>query len=410
MPLAGEIPHDFGKQPESPVLDLPLLPVPECPRSIPGFQRGIFFKIFWWFITIITSASEWVFGLASMLTALAILAAFPILQFVSLGYLLEVTGRVVRTGKFTSGFIGIPQAARLGGAVLAIWLLLLPVRYLGDVAFTAGIIDPGSPTSERLRNLVLILTGLVGVHSVLAISRGGRIRHFLWPLNFLLVFREIRKGNVYGRARDATWELFAAMKLTYFFWLGFRGFLGALLWLVFPVTLLALGRAPTPIAPLIGFAGALWLAITVVYLPIMQTRMAAENRWGALFEWREARYVYGRAPWCISLALVVALLSAIPLYLLKIEVVPREAVWLPSLIFMGFMFPAKIIMGWAISQTRFRSEPRHWFFRWTGRLPLLPTALFYVLLVFLSQYFGWDGVVGMYEQHAFLLPVPFFGR
>lgn len=145
------------------------------------------------------------------------------------------------------------------------------------------------------------------------------------------------------------------------FWLGLRGFIGALFWLVLPVTLLALGHAPIAISPLFGFAGALWLAITVVYLPIMQARFAAENRFWALFEWREARFVYGRAPWCISLALIVALLSAIPLYLLKIEAVPAEAIWLPSLVFMAFMFPARIIMGWAISQTRTRIEPRHWF-------------------------------------------------
>ena len=56
-----------------------------------------------------------------------------------------------------------------------------------------------------------------------------------------------------------------------------------------------------------------------------------------------------------------------------------------------------------------RSGPRHWFFRWTGRLPLLPAALFYVLVVFFTQYTSWNGVWGLYEQHAFLVPVPFFG-
>ncbi len=372
--------------------------------------RGIIYRIVLGSFGFFASATEWVFGLASILTGLAILAAFPIFQFICLGYLLEVTGRVVRTGKFSSGFIGIRPAARIGGAVISSWVLLLPARYLSDVAFTAGIIDPYGPRAERLRNLVLVLTCLIGFHIVMAIAAGGRIRHFLWPFNFVMVFREIRKGNSFGRARDGTWDLVMSMNLPYFFWLGFRGFLGALFWLVFPVTLLALGQAPIAISPLFGFAGALWLAITVVYLPIMQARMASENRWWALFEWREARHAYGRAPWCISVALIVTLLSAIPLYLLKIEAVPREAVWLPSLVFMGFMFPARILMGWAMSQTRYRPEPRHWFFRWTGRLPLVPATLFYVLFVFLSQYFGWDGILGMYEQHAFLLPVPFFGQ
>jgi hypothetical protein len=53
--------------------------------------------------------------------------------------------------------------------------------------------------------------------------------------------------------------------------------------------------------------------------------------------------------------------------------------------------------------------PRHWFFRWTGRLPLLPATALYVLIVFFTQYTSWNGVWSLYEQHAFLVPVPFFG-
>jgi hypothetical protein len=32
-----------------------------------------------------------------------------------------------------------------------------------------------------------------------------------------------------------------------------------------------------------------------------------------------------------------------------------------------------------------------------------------VLFVFLSQYISWSGIIGLYEQHAFLLPVPYVG-
>jgi hypothetical protein len=42
-----------------------------------------------------------------------------------------------------------------------------------------------------------------------------------------------------------------------------------------------------------------------------------------------------------------------------------------------------------------------------GRLAIIPAALLYVLIVFLSQYTSWGGVSSLYEQHAFLLPVPF---
>jgi hypothetical protein len=39
----------------------------------------------------------------------------------------------------------------------------------------------------------------------------------------------------------------------------------------------------------------------------------------------------------------------------------------------------------------------------------LPIEAFYVLIVFFTQYTSWNGVFSLYEQHAFLLPIPFFG-
>ncbi len=103
----------------------------------------------------------------------------------------------------------------------------------------------------------------------------------------------------------------------------------------------------------------------------------------------------------------MTLLFALPLYLLKIEMVPREATWLPGLVFIAFIFPARLLTGWALGRAGRRPQPRHWFFRWTGRLPLLPAAALYVLVVFFTQYTSWNGGWSLYEQHAFLLPVPF---
>ena len=36
-------------------------------------------------------------------------------------------------------------------------------------------------------------------------------------------------------------------------------------------------------------------------------------------------------------------------------------------------------------------------------------VLVYGFFVWLSQYLSWYGVASLYEQHAFLLPVPFMG-
>jgi len=359
----------------------------------------------------IASAAEWVFGLACVMVALAVIAAVPVLQFLSLGYMLECSGRIVRTGRFSKGFIGIRPAARAGGAVGACWLMLLPIRYLADLAASAEIIDHAGTMAARFHAMVVLLSIVVPVHLALSIARGGRVRHFLWPFHPLWFFGEFRREGSFGRARDATlgllWTL--ASKVPYFWWLGFRVFVATLFWLVFPVTLMALGHAPIPVAPVIGFIGAAWLAAMALYIPIIQARMAMLNSIRPMFEWREATRAYLRAPWAISLALVLSLLSAIPLYLLKVEAVPDEALWLPSLFFVAFIFPARFLMGFAVSLAEQRDRSSHWAFRWSGRLPLLPAALLYVLFVFLSQYISWSGIVGMYEQHAFLLPVPYVG-
>ncbi len=62
---------------------------------------------------------------------------------------------------------------------------------------------------------------------------------------------------------------------------------------------------------------------------------------------------------------------------------------------------------WAYSRPARREAPRHWLFRWSCRFLFPPIALAYVLVVFASQHIGWHGISSLYEQHAFLLPVPF---
>jgi hypothetical protein len=53
------------------------------------------------------------------------------------------------------------------------------------------------------------------------------------------------------------------------------------------------------------------------------------------------------------------------------------------------------------------SVPRHWIVRVIGRMAIVAAALLYVLVVFLAQYTSWGGASSLYQQHAFLLPVPF---
>ena len=47
-----------------------------------------------------------------------------------------------------------------------------------------------------------------------------------------------------------------------------------------------------------------------------------------------------------------------------------------------------------------------WTLSWGGALAV---SFAYVFFVFLSQYTSWNGSWSLFEQHPFLVPVPFFG-
>jgi hypothetical protein len=352
----------------------------------------------------VASAAEWLFGLASLLVGLSTLAALPILQFLSLGYLLECSARVARSGRLRDGFVGVRRAARIGGLAAGIWLSTVPAWLVATVAGSAGIIDPGSRAARGWRIGLMIVVGVTLLHVLAACARGGRLRHFLWPFGHpFWAVRRLRAGGLYAESRDAFWEFVAALRLPYYFRLGLVGFLGTLAWLIVPALLVSSGGR----LPLLGIFGALLLAVVVPFLPFLQIRYALEGRLLAMFSRRAIRERFRRAPWAFAFSLMVLLLAAIPLYLLKIEMIPREAAWLPSLVFVAFLAPARLLTGWAYARSGRRDRPSHWVFRILGRLAIVPAAAFYALIVFLAQYTSWGGAATLYDQHAFLLPVPF---
>ena len=91
----------------------------------------------------VASGSEWLFGVLSLLLGLSMLAALPVLQLLSLGYLLESSGRVARTGRLRDGLIGVRRAARVGGVVVGTWLALVPPWLVGSFARLGRADRPG---------------------------------------------------------------------------------------------------------------------------------------------------------------------------------------------------------------------------------------------------------------------------
>ncbi len=299
----------------------------------------------------LNSAFWWVFGIVSLVLGLAILASLPILNLLSLGYLLESSGRIGRTGRPARRFHRRQNrvaARRDRRDELAVSLAGPDHRRLRQVV---QIIDPGSRAAAAWRVGLLILICLTFIHVASACALGGKFRHFISPFNLIWLGVRIYQGNYYTKARDAVWDTLVKLRLPYYFMLGFRGFVAAAAWLVIPITLLALGsRGNSGVASLLGFVGAFLLTIVLLYLPILQMRVATTNRLREGFNVLAARRDYRRAPWAFTFAFIITLLFALPLYLLKIQIVPREAEWLPSLVFIAFIFPARWATGWAMGR------------------------------------------------------------
>jgi hypothetical protein len=360
-------------------------------------------------LKLIASGIEWIFGFFCLIGGLALLATLPLLQFLSLGYLLEAGGRVTRSGRLREGVFGVRQAARIGGIVLASLLFLFPVKLLGEWVASAHVLDPGGKAEAGWTLGLYFVAVLVFLHITLACACGGRLRFFIPPINVIWFFVILSRGRYYPKARDAVWDFTMGLRLPYYFWLGLRGAGVAMAWLFLPVSLLILGHSRLPGAVAEGILGGLFFTFVLLYLPFLQLRMVAYNRFAEGFNLFAVRRDFRKAPWAFALSVVVTLLFALPLYLFKIEIVPSEAASLPGLIFIAFIYPARLLTGWAMGRANRRQEPRHWFFRWTGRVPLVPVAGFYVMIVFFTQYTSWNGVWSLYEQHEFLVPVPFFG-
>lgn len=350
------------------------------------------------------------FGFLTILILLAFLSAVPVIHFFSLGYLLLASGRVAESGRFRDGIPGLRKATVVGKFLFALWLFTVPVRLVSSLWTDAHIIAPEGGAGKGPGIALLILAAILVFAMIWAWIRGGKLRHYFWwaPLRFLRwlgVKKQLRMD----------WAKFNPIRflprLVDLFLLGFFGFLGGTVWLIVPVAILfgASQVSNQGISFLISLLGATLLAIVVVLLPFLQTRYAMTRDFQEIRNWRNAVEGFRRAPLSLWIALFITLLFALPLYVLKIELAPREVAWLPNLVFVIFMFPARILMGWAVFRAESKEQSSHWLLIWMGRLALVPAVLIYVAVLWISQYLSWHGSYSLFEQHAFLLPAPMLG-
>jgi hypothetical protein len=376
--------------------DLPARPVATLKaRKLP-------IRLFLW----VGSVLEWLCGALTLIVTLAVLSVIPFLNFLSLGYLLEASGRVAKTKRLRAGFIGVRKAAVFGRIVVGTWLILWPARYILSMEKDAKLIADGSAVVRGWRIAFFIFATLSIGHIVWACLRGGKLRHFLWPAPIRFI-KWLRTSGKLESIRNGIVEYVAGLRIGHYFGLGAFGFIGGVIWLAIPVGLLIVGAFLPPGGGfLLALLGGGLLFLVALYLPFIQTHYAVENRFSAMFEIGRVRQLFRQAPIAFWTALFITLLFSLPLYLLKIEFPPREIAWLPSLFFVAFIFPARLLTGWAMGRALKRELPRHFIFRWLARFSVVPVAGVYVLFVYLTQYLSWHGAFSLIEQHAFLVPSP----
>ncbi|MDA7916154.1 hypothetical protein N9B94_02865 [Verrucomicrobia bacterium] len=364
-------------------------------------SRRVFSKLAAWV--------NWLFGFASILVGVALLSVIPILNFTSFGYLLEASGRVARTGKLRAGFIGVQKASVLGSAVIGTWLCLFPLRFVASVWRDAELLSPGSDNAAGWRAGLMLVTMLTVWHVSWALIRGGRIRYFFWPAP-IRFFRWLNEAHEPKEQIDKMLDYCRSLNLPHYFKIGAMAFGGAVAFLLLPVSILILAsNLPPAGAGFFSLLGAAILFPVVLYLPFLQARFAVDGRFRALFEVREVRRLFRRSPIAFVISLFVTLLFALPLYLLKIELPPKELTWLLSLLFVAFIFPARLLTGWALGRALKREREGFFLFRWSSRMASVVVAGFYILFLYLTQYLSWNGSLSLLEQHAFMVPTPLVG-
>lgn len=399
-----------------------------------------------------------IFGVVSIVILLAITASIPVLQFISFGYLIEVSGRLARQRTFRDAMIGLSKASKLGSVIVGCWLTFLPARLLSSIWQEAYLIDSSSSETLIAKNCLYLLIILSVCHIFTALICGARLRYFFWPLiapvslsvwvarrltgikairfiikytlgivapNIekdisnakpirdwfppLILLSRLRNENIYTTARDKSWDFFASLNLRYYMLLGLKGFVGSFAWLLIPTLLLvAASYEESWLSILFGILGVLFAIPIFGTLLFLQTHFSVDGKLVRFFQVGQVWRNFGRAPIAHLFALTVSLVLALPLFLLKIETIPNELLWTLSLVFIIFSWPARLALGWAYRRGETATRSRRWWLRYPMLLASVPVAFAFAIILTLTRYVSWNGALSLFENHVFLLPAPFW--
>ena len=351
-------------------------------------------------------------GTLSFGAVLSAVAAVPGGPLLALGWMLKAEGRA-------SGESGGDAPPRLGpllraSAVVAavgavVWLATAPVRVAAGLAADAAVIAPRSVAADGWRIGTVAAAFALAAHLVLWLLAGGRTGWFRPLRNVLRVARD--PAGCWRRLGDDAAAVWRELDPVGGLWLGVRGVVVGLGWLLLPSVLLANqgGDGASGVGRVIGAA---WLIAVLPLVPAAQANLAAERRAGP---WRSVRAglsprgawrAWRRRPgrWCgVLLAVGV---GSLPLYFLAIVELPADAAWLVTPACVAAVLPGRLLAGWTRRNLPTVSPVRkRWLLLW---LPVGWTlAAAYVGILFLTQFTAADGPWAVVRQPGFLTPVPF---
>lgn len=377
-----------------------------------------------------------VFGIVSLILLLAVISAVPIVNFLALGYLLEVEARVARTGRFRDAFLLLDVAPRIGSIVLGIWLWVLPLRMLASARDDQRVIL-GGESSGGLEFVTPLVAALVATHLCLALARGGSFWAFfhprlvdgiprrwftgrLWllrlpfrffnPLTFLAngfwLSRQWHTGDYTAYATAGVKDFLQRLRLKHHFLLGLKGFVGAFVWLAIPSALLIAGRPNGGGRNLLIAVGGVLMMLVLSWVPFLQARFAVTGRWKTMFDLRTIRQLYRHAPLAWLSAITIVYVLSLPLYLPKVFLLPRDAMWIITMIFIVTIYPARVATGWALHRAAHKTEVPWFGFRWLSRSMLFLLLGLYTFLLFFTPLIAEHGRAAIFEHHSVLLPMP----
>lgn len=379
------------------------------PGDFPGWRR-------------FPSAVLWVIqtgiGLGFLFFLLAGLAAIPVLNFIAFGMLLDAEAKVGRSGRFRAGFPLLEYSTRVGMIVLMVGLAISPVLLTTSIVNSQDVVRQlsGLPPGG-MRAFKVFLQIAMFTHLMLAIANGGSFWSFLRPIRNLRRFiKRLRSGEFVAAVNVWSERFLAVFKPLQHFKLAIYAVVGALCWLIIPMTLLSTAtlnprqEGPTILALLVSLLGGLLVIPVVAWLPLLQCHQAATGRFTAIFDIRVAREIIARVPmrWVLSTFLLFGL--AVPLYASKVVIPPADAYWLLTPLFIATIYPTRLLIGWTYGTGLQKEERQYFFLRWPFKIVMFGLLAVYSLILFAIPMISESGFRGLLDNHAFLLPIPGFLR